>query len=159
MTAKPIVRRMRSAWMFAALLSLSLGAGAAAAVVPLRAEATDVQVRVLVDVADLIFRSGHPYYYERGYYQPVVIEYDPWRRPVYYRYVARPVVVHVPPPPRYHVVHPPRPYYTAPPRHYTPAPPHYRTGYGYDDRHSDRSRAHHRDSRRGYGHSQGRGRN
>ena len=36
---------------------------------PAPAQAADVQVRVLVDVADLVFRSGRPYYYDEGYYR------------------------------------------------------------------------------------------
>ena len=63
-----------------------------------------MQVRVLVDVADLIFRSGRPYYYDRGYYQPVVVEYDRWHRPVYYRYGP-------PPPPHYRVSYDDRRHY------------------------------------------------
>ena len=45
-----------------------------------------MQVRVLVDVADLVFRSGRPCYHDHGHYYPVVVEYDHWHRPVYYRY-------------------------------------------------------------------------
>ena len=71
--------------MRGALLAAAL-AGAATLLPAGKAQASDVQVRVLVDVADLIFRSGRPYYYDRGYYQPVVVEYDRWHRPVYYRY-------------------------------------------------------------------------
>ena len=150
-----------SRWVAAALLSLGVGAGTLA--LPSRAEAADVQVRVLVDVADLIFRSGRPYYYDRGYghYQPVVVEYDRWRRPHYYRYAPRPVVVHAPPP-RYY----------APPRHYAPSP-YYRAGYAYRDRDDrrrwddrrgghgrwDRDDGHRHDNRgRGRGHDHGRGR-
>ena len=53
-------------WLPVALLGLALGATVAA--MPAPAQAADVQVRVLVDVADLVFRSGRPYYYDEGYY-------------------------------------------------------------------------------------------
>ena len=51
-------------WLPVALLGLALGATVAA--MPAPAQAADVQVRVLVDVADLVFRSGRPYYYDEG---------------------------------------------------------------------------------------------
>ncbi|MCR6686614.1 hypothetical protein [Pseudoxanthomonas sp.] len=148
MNTRSIHRWPMTRWLPAALLALGLGGGALA--LPVRAEAADVQVRVLVDVADLIFRSGRPYYYDRGYYQPVVIEYDRWHRPVYYRYAPRPVVVHAPPP-RY--------YAPPPPRHYAP-PPHYRAGYRYSDRRDWRDDRGRNDWRhdRGRGHDDHRGR-
>ena len=146
-TAASIVRHRSRAWLPATLLALALGGAAAA--MPGQASAADVQVRVLVDVADLIFRSGRPYYYDQGYYQPVVIEYDRWHRPVYYRYSPRPVVVHAPP--RY--------YAPPPPRHYAP-PPHYRAGYRYSDRRDWRDDRGRNDWRhdRGRGHDDHRGR-
>jgi len=133
-------------WIPAALLAAALGAGAA--LLPARAQAADVQVRVLVDVADLIFRSGRPYYYERGHYHPVVVEYDPWRRPVYYRYAPRPPVV----------VYKPRPVVV---HHH--APPHYRAGWRDRDRDWDRRGWDRRDwdrggrGKHGRGHGHGRG--
>lgn len=139
-------RSHRNPWMRGALLAAALAA--AATLLPAaRAQAADVQVRVLVDVADLIFRSGRPYYHDRGYYQPVVVEYDRWHRPVYYRYAPRPVVVYQAPP-RYY----------APPRHYhAPPPRHYRVGY--DDRRYDRDRHdHHGRKGHGRGHDKHRGR-
>ncbi len=139
-------RSRRGAWWRGALLTAAL-AGTAALVPAQRAHAADVQVRVLVDVADLIFRSGRPYYHDRGYYHPVVVEYDRWHRPVYYRYEPRPVVVYRPaPPPRYY----------APPRHHAPPPGHYRVGY-YDDRRHDRDRHHGKGKGRGHGHDRRRG--
>lgn len=136
----------RGAWMRGALLAAAL-AGAATLLPAGKAQASDVQVRVLVDVADLIFRSGRPYYYDRGYYQPVVVEYDRWRRPVYYRYG---------PPPRPVVVYRPAPRY-----HYAPPPPHYRVSYD-DRRHYDRDRHHHghhgHHGKKGRGHDKHRGR-
>jgi len=137
-------QRAPSLWMRAALLAIALGGAAAA--LPSKAQAADVQVRVLVDVADLIFRSGRPYYHDRGYYQPVVVEYDRWHRPVYYRYAPRPVVVYRPaPPPRY---------YYAPPRHYRAPAPYHRASYAYDDRRHehDRHDRHDHDGKKGRGH-------
>lgn len=140
------LRSHRATWMRGALLAAAL-AGAATLLPASRAQAADVQVRVLVDVADLIYRSGRPYYYDRGYYQPVVVEYDHWRRPVYYRYAPRPVVVYRPaPPPRYY----------APPRHYHA--PQYRVGYN-DYRHDrDRHGRHDHHGKKGRGHDKRRGR-
>lgn len=150
----PSARSNRAAWMRGALLAAAL-AGAATLLPARQAQAADVQVRVLVDVADLIFRSGRPYYYDQGYYQPVVVEYDRWRRPVYYRYgpPPRPVVVYRQAPPRYY----------APPRHYHAPPPHYRVSYddrrGYDRRDYDRDRHdHHGKGKKGHGHDKHRGR-
>ena len=139
-------RSRRGAWWRGALLTAAL-AGTAALVPAQRAHAADVQVRVLVDVADLIFRSGRPYYHDRGYYHPVVVEYDRWHRPVYYRYEPRPVVVYrLAPPPRYY----------APPRHHAPPPGHYRVGY-YDDRRHDRDRHHGKGKGKAHGHDRRRG--
>ncbi|KAF1694596.1 hypothetical protein [Pseudoxanthomonas koreensis] len=136
-----IVSTLRSRprnWMRGALFATAL-TGAATLLPAPRAHAADVQVRVLVDVADLIFRSGRPYYYESGYYRPVVVEYDHWHRPVYYRYAPRPVVV-------YH-----RP---APPRHYHA--PKYRVSYN-DYRYDDRKHHDHH-GKKGRGHDKHRGR-
>lgn len=130
------LRNPTRAWLPAALLALSLGG--VAATVPGQAQAADVQVRILVDVADLIFRSGRPYYYDygQGYYQPVVVEYDAWRRPVYYRYAPPP-----PPPPVvvyrqpvYYYAPPPPRHYAPPPRHHSPSS-YYRASHG--KRHDD----------------------
>ena len=130
-----------AAWMRGALLAVAL-AGAASVLPARQAHAADVQVRVLVDVADLVFRSGHPYYYEQGHYQPVVVEYDRWRRPVYYRYG---------PPPRPVVVYRP-----VPPHHYHAAP-HYRVSY--DDHHHGHGYGHdHHHGGKGHGHGRQRGR-
>lgn len=140
-----ITRNRSGAWLSGALLVLALGG--VAAVVPGKAQAADVQVRVLVDVADLIFRSGRPYYYDRGHYQPVVVEYDRYRRPVYYRYGPPPVVVYQPA--GYYV---PAHRHAPPPRYYAP-PPRYRVSDYDDDDHDDRDhhdRGRHRG--RGYGH-------
>lgn len=140
-------RSNRSAWMRGALLAAAL-AGAATLLPSQKAQAADVQVRVLVDVADLIFRSGRPYYYGDGYYHPVVVEYDHWHRPVYYRYAPRPVVVYRPPP-RYYAPH----------HHHAPQ---YRVSYDdrYDGRYYERGhgKGHGGHGKKGHGHDKHRGR-
>ncbi|AKC88346.1 hypothetical protein WQ53_10605 [Pseudoxanthomonas suwonensis] len=134
-----VARWSNSAWIRGALLAGALGASAA--LLPAKAQAADVQVRLLVDVADLIFRSGRPYYYDHGHYHPVVVEYDRWHRPVYYRYAPPPppvVIYRSAPPPRYYA---------------PPPPPHYRVSYRYDDRHR-----HGHNKHRGYDKHRGHGR-
>lgn len=78
-------------WIPAALLSLVTGGGLAAA--PATAHAADPQMRVMVDAADVVYRSGDPYYYGDGRYQPLMVEYDSHRRPSYYRHASSTVVV------------------------------------------------------------------
>ncbi len=79
-----------SRWLAPAVLATGLGFGAMA---PTPAQAYDDDlVRVVVDVADVIFNGGHPYYrYGPGYgYQNrLIVVHDRYRRPVYYRYVPR----------------------------------------------------------------------
>jgi hypothetical protein len=130
MTATTSIARSRTApWLKGALLATAL-AGAAALLPANRAEAADVQVRVDLGMADVIFRSGHPYHYYEGSYYPVYVEYDHWHHPHYYRYAPRPVVYRPVPPPHHH---------------HTP-PPHYRVSY--DDRHRGHDR-HGRDDHHG----------
>lgn len=77
-------------WIAPAALAAALGAGA---LVPTPARASDDLVQVIVDIADVVFRSGHPYYrygdYDRG--DRLVVRYDRYGRPIYYRYVPREV--------------------------------------------------------------------
>lgn len=90
-------------------VALALGLGMAA-LMPTPARADDSLVRIIVDVADIIYRGGDPYY-RHGHYGPhdrVVIVRDYRGRPSYYRYV-------------------PRSYYT---RHYRSGPP-YGVAHGY----------------------------
>jgi hypothetical protein len=101
-------------WLAPAALVAALGAGA---LFPAPARAADDLIRVIVDVADIIYRNGHPYYRHGGYGYDnrIVVERDYRGRPVYYRYA---------------------------PRHgYTPDPP-YGNAYGYhrnrDNRYSRR---------------------
>jgi hypothetical protein len=113
-----------------AVLAMGLGLAAFA---PSTARASDDLVRVLVDVADVIYHSGQPYYrYGRGYGYDnrIIIVRDRYHRPTYYRYVPRAV------------------YYSAPP--YGRAHGYYRNSPRYDNRYVrydryDRNRYDYRD--------------
>lgn len=56
-----------------------------------QAQAQDNLTRVLVDIADVVFQSGSPYYRYGNYgqYDRLVVQRDPYGRPVYYRYVPQ----------------------------------------------------------------------
>lgn len=71
-----------------ALLAAGLGFGA---MVPAPAQAQDNLSRVLVDIADVVFRSGDPYYRQGhyGYNDRLVMGRDRYGRQVYYRVVPR----------------------------------------------------------------------
>ena len=74
-------------WFAPALLAAGLGLGA---MTPAPAQAQDSLARVLVDVADVVFNGGTPYY-RYGNYGPddrLVMGRDAYGRPVYYRQVA-----------------------------------------------------------------------
>ncbi|QSX79542.1 hypothetical protein [Agrilutibacter solisilvae] len=78
-------------WLASAALAAGLGM---AAMTPAPAHAQDGYqlARVVVDVADVIFRGGYPYYrYGNGYgYDDrLIVARDRYGRPVYYRQVAR----------------------------------------------------------------------
>ncbi|HEY5972942.1 MAG TPA: hypothetical protein VIT22_13450 [Pseudoxanthomonas sp.] len=77
-----------SRWLAPVVLAAGLGM---VAMTPAAARADDNLVRVLVDVADVIYHSGQPYYRygDYGRYDRVVIVRDRYRRPTYYRYVPR----------------------------------------------------------------------
>jgi hypothetical protein len=70
-------------------LALALGMGFAMPVP--QAQAQDDLSRVLVDIADVVFQSGVPYYRygNEGRYDRLVVQRDRYGRPVYYRYVPR----------------------------------------------------------------------
>jgi hypothetical protein len=73
-------------WFAPALLAAGLGLGA---MTPAPAQAQDSVARVLVDVADVAFNAGTPYY-RYGSYGPgdrLVMGRDAYGRPVYYRQV------------------------------------------------------------------------
>ena len=76
-----------SRWLAPAVLAAGLGFGALA---PAPAQAQDdVLTRVLVDVADVVFNNGVPYYRygNDGYDDRLVVVRDRYGRPVYYRQV------------------------------------------------------------------------
>lgn len=75
-------------WLATAALAAALGAGA---LLPSPARANDDLIRVIVDVADIVYRSGHPYYRHGnyGYDDRLIVERDYRGRPVYYRYAPR----------------------------------------------------------------------
>ncbi|HEY0506350.1 MAG TPA: hypothetical protein VGD42_22940 [Lysobacter sp.] len=74
-------------WVAPVVLAAGLGA---AALVPTPARADDDWARVIVDVADVIYHSGYPYYrYDRGYRDRLVVVHDYRGRPTYYRRVYR----------------------------------------------------------------------
>jgi hypothetical protein len=84
---KEATMTLLSRWLAPALLAAGLGAGA---LVPLPAQAQDdVLTRVLVDVADVVFNGGVPYYRYGGYDDRLVVERDHYGRPVYYRVEPR----------------------------------------------------------------------
>lgn len=79
-----------SRWIAPAVLAAGLGL-LALAPTPARAQDGDDLVRVLVDVADVMFRSGTPYYRHGNfdYNDRLVVVRDRYGRPLYYRQVHR----------------------------------------------------------------------
>ncbi len=77
-----------SRWLAPAALAVGLGFGA---LLPSQAQSQDALVRVLVDVADVVFRGSTPYYRQGDYSQDdrLVVQRDRYGRPVYYRSVPR----------------------------------------------------------------------
>ena len=80
-------------WLAPAALAAVLGAGALFPA-PARADDdmhSDSMIRVIVDVADIVFRSGHPYYRHSnyGYDDRLIVSRDHRGRPVYYRHAPR----------------------------------------------------------------------
>lgn len=75
-------------WIATAAVALGLGV---AGFYPSAARADDDLVRVLVDVADVIYHGGDPYYRHGNYgrYDRVVIVRDRYGHRNYYRYVPR----------------------------------------------------------------------
>lgn len=74
--------------MATGMLAAALGL---AALLPGKAHASDDLVRVLVNVADVIYHGGQPYYRHGRYdrHDRVVVVRDRYQRPSYYRYVPR----------------------------------------------------------------------
>jgi len=77
-------------WLAPAVLAAGLGM-AALFPAPARAQSDAELARVLVDVADVIFRAGTPYYRygNYGYDDRLIVVRDRYGRPVYYRQVPR----------------------------------------------------------------------
>lgn len=74
-------------WLASAILAATLGFGAT--LVPAPVQAQDSLTRVLVDVADVVFRAGTPYD-RRGDYRNdgrLIVGHDRYGRTVYYRVV------------------------------------------------------------------------
>ena len=80
--------KMLSRWFAPAVLAAGLGFGA---MTPAPVQAQDSLTRVLVDVADVVLRSGVPYYRygDYGYNDRLVAGRDRYGRLVYYRTVPR----------------------------------------------------------------------
>ncbi len=112
-----------------AVLAAALGL---ALLAPGKAHASDDLVRVIVNVADVIYRSGQPYYHDRNYgrYEQVVVVRDRYQRPTYYRYVPR----------HHHVVHRPGPPFGNAHGYHRNQPVRY---YDRDDRRYRDDRRHH----------------
>lgn len=83
-------------WIAPVVLAAGLGATAMA---PLPARAGDDDwVRVIVDVADVMYHGGYPYYRsDYGYRDRLVVVRDRWGHPTYYRNVYRPAYRSGPP--------------------------------------------------------------
>ena len=86
-------------WIAPAVLAAGLGL---AGLVPAAAHAQsgDQLARVIVDVADVMFRSGQPYYRHGNYGHDdrLVVVRDRWGRPTYYRQVPQRVAYRPGPP-------------------------------------------------------------
>ena len=78
-------------WLASTALAAGLGMAMLAAPAPAQAQSSDDIARVIVDVADVIFRGGHPYYRygDYGYNDRLFVERDRYGRPIYYRTVTR----------------------------------------------------------------------
>jgi hypothetical protein len=77
-------------WLASTVLAAGLGM-AAFTPVPAKAQSDDDLVRVIVDVADVIYHGGYPYYRygNYGYNDRLIVVRDYYGRPVYYRDVPR----------------------------------------------------------------------
>lgn len=77
--------RILSRWLVPTVLAAGLGF---AAMAPAPVQAQDSLSRVLVDIADVVFNNGTPYYRnDNGYNAPLIVGRDRYGRPVYYRQV------------------------------------------------------------------------
>lgn len=79
-------------WLTTTALAAGIGMATLAVPAPAHAQSGDDIARVIVDVADVIFRGGYPYYRHGGSYgygDRLIVERDRYGRPVYYRAVTR----------------------------------------------------------------------
>jgi hypothetical protein len=78
-------------WLASTALAAGLGMAALATPVPAQAQSGDDLARVIVDVADVVFQGGYPYYRygDYGYDDRLLVERDRYGRPAYYRTVDR----------------------------------------------------------------------
>lgn len=78
-------------WLASTVIAAGLGMATLVAPVPAQAQSGDDLVRVIVDVADVIFRGGYPYYRygDYGRYDRLIVDRDRYGRPIYYRYAPR----------------------------------------------------------------------
>lgn len=78
-------------WLASTALAAGLGIAALAAPAPAQAQSGDDIVRVIVDVADVIYHGGYPYYRHGnyGYNDRLIVVHDRHGRPVYYRNAVR----------------------------------------------------------------------
>jgi hypothetical protein len=78
-----------SRWVAPVVLAAGLGV-AGLSPTPARASGADDLAHVIVDVADVVYHSGYPYYrYDYGYHDRLAVARDRYGRPVYYRTMPR----------------------------------------------------------------------
>lgn len=75
-------------WIAPLVLIASFG-GAALAPAPAHAQSGDSLARVIVDIADVVFRGNDPYYRNGQYDDRLIVVRDRNGRPVYYREAPR----------------------------------------------------------------------
>ncbi len=77
-----------SRWLTTFAMAIAL---AVAVFAPAPARASDDLIRLVVDLGDVVIRSGHPYYRHGGYgyNDRLIVERDRYGRPIYYRHAPR----------------------------------------------------------------------
>jgi len=77
-------------WLASTALAAGLGLATLAAPMPAQAQRDDDLIRVIVDVADVIYHGGYPYYRhgDYRYNDRLIVDRDRYGRRVYYRYVS-----------------------------------------------------------------------
>ena len=78
-------------WLATTALAAGLGVASLAVPAPVHAQSGDDLARVIVDVADVIYHGGYPYYRygNYGYNDRLIVQRDRYGRPIYYRNVVR----------------------------------------------------------------------